>query len=430
VIAHQQRLHNSYNNLGIIYVVRGQFDKAEKAYQDSLAVNQKLVDTEKKPEHVRNLMMTYYNLAELYWRSGQLAKAGNVCRTSLALSQKLFDAYPQVAEYRGGLTASCLALADWHRLTWQTAAEETARSHLTEAEALLDKTYLPLQREAPAYATVTEVQDLLARYHHFAGLLYQVTGRLPQAEAALRKAVAVSEKLARERAAYYVMPWNCALDYGALGNLLGDLGKVDAALAAQDQARVYLEKVVQRIPQQALVRADLCQVQVNRAILSFQDGRYAGVDAALEQALTLDRGQWRHFLEFFRALVRARKTGQDMRPAYREHYAQATTEARTLAATWELSGNAFYVWALVFSLSAEAVAHENTLSPADRDQRAEQYAAQAMGFLTKAHAAGYFRLSARIKQLRQDQELAPLRTRADFRKLRQAVETEIQPDAR
>jgi hypothetical protein len=225
------------------------------------------------------------------------------------------------------------------------------------------------------------------------------------------------------------MPWFAALDELDYGTFLGERGQTETALSRLDRAHERLAKLVQQVPQQALLRDDLCRLWIHRAVLLFQTGHQAEAATALEQAMRFDRGRYRHLLEFFRALTQARGAGQDS-PAYGTYYEQATAEAHTLAATGPLSGNACYVLAMVFTLSAKTVSQETSLPHAERDKRTERYTTEALAFLTKARTAGYFRLPGRIEQLKKDQEFAPLRKRADFHQLVNELMKEIPAGAK
>jgi hypothetical protein len=76
-----------------------------------------------------------------------------------------------------------------------------------------------------------------------------------------------------------------------------------------------------------------------------------------------------------------------------------------------------------FSLASAAVAKDGALpQQVERCQRAEEYAARAVSFLSQARDAGFFKDRAKIALKKQNSDLDPLRARADFRNLAAELE--------
>jgi hypothetical protein len=78
--------------------------------------------------------------------------------------------------------------------------------------------------------------------------------------------------------------------------------------------------------------------------------------------------------------------------------------------------------ACVYSFCCRNVRGEEKIPAADRERLAENYAVQAIQLLRKAAAAGLFKSPAYLEHLRQDIELAPIRSRSDFQNLLREVE--------
>jgi hypothetical protein len=97
---------------------------------------------------------------------------------------------------------------------------------------------------------------------------------------------------------------------------------------------------------------------------------------------------------------------------------RATDEASTLARQEDLHPVNMYNIACVFARSWATADKDTKLAPADRDRLKTRYADSAMQFLHQAVAKGY----QNAPELKSDPDLAPLRSRQDFRKLVQAVE--------
>ena len=87
-----------------------------------------------------------------------------------------------------------------------------------------------------------------------------------------------------------------------------------------------------------------------------------------------------------------------------------------------IPGGILYNLACVYSLAATATRKDAALTPADRHQMAEQYAARAVELLANAHAVGYFTVATKLDRLKQDRDLEALRGRADFQQLLSRLE--------
>jgi hypothetical protein len=74
--------------------------------------------------------------------------------------------------------------------------------------------------------------------------------------------------------------------------------------------------------------------------------------------------------------------------------------------------------ACVFSLASAAAK--------DAGQR-EAHAGQALALFRRAQAAGFFKDRAKIERLKRDSDLAPLRSRQDFRELVAELEAALKP---
>ena len=130
-------------------------------------------------------------------------------------------------------------------------------------------------------------------------------------------------------------------------------------------------------------------------------GRYPEAQKDWQRALELTREGERPTIRLSRTTALAR-SGK---------HVKATKEASTLPETD--NGGALYRLAGVYSLSAAAVAAD----PKERQELAEQYAAQAVKFLASANKNGYFNIPANRAAIQNDADLRALRGRTDFKKL-------------
>jgi hypothetical protein len=101
-------------------------------------------------------------------------------------------------------------------------------------------------------------------------------------------------------------------------------------------------------------------------------------------------------------------------------HAQAAAQARAAIAEARSDGQALYNAACVCAQAAAAASRDESLAKDERTRLAEQYAAQAVAYLLKARAAGWYR-GAAVEHMQKDPDLAPLRDRDDYKELLRSV---------
>jgi eukaryotic-like serine/threonine-protein kinase len=135
--------------------------------------------------------------------------------------------------------------------------------------------------------------------------------------------------------------------------------------------------------------------------------RHADALKDLDRALSLAANANRDWLRGARSLVLVR-TG-----AYR----QAVADAWEVGSKPTAGANIVRDAAHTHAIAAAAVLKDAPLAAAERDRLADQYAARAVQLLSRAAARGLFASAAARAALETDAELAPLRSRPDFKKL-------------
>jgi hypothetical protein len=104
--------------------------------------------------------------------------------------------------------------------------------------------------------------------------------------------------------------------------------------------------------------------------------------------------------------------------AGRGEHARATDEANAVARQQGVGQVTHYNIACVFALSSAAVENDGKLDPSERTRLKAQYAGRAAEFLRQAVAEGF----QSANMLRNDPDLAALRSREDFQRLVREVE--------
>lgn len=187
-IGNQKGMAANYGNLGLIYQIRGQLDKAEQMFN-------KVLDIEKKLGHPDSIANAYEGLGFIHWRHGELDKAEDMYIGALAINEKLGSPRGMASDY-GNLG-----------LVYQT------RGELYKAEEM--------HKKALAINEKIGRQEGMANNYGNLGMIYQMQDKLNKAEEMHKKSLAINEKLGR--------PEGMANQYGNLGMIYHTHGELDRA---------------------------------------------------------------------------------------------------------------------------------------------------------------------------------------------------------
>jgi hypothetical protein len=119
--------------------------------------------------------------------------------------------------------------------------------------------------------------------------------------------------------------------------------------------------------------------------------------------------------------------------AERGHHAGAAESGEKLAALVppknQTSAKALNLYhaACLLSLSSAAAAKSKGLPVPKRKELADRYATRALGLLTDARVAGFFKDPKNIAGFAKDRNFEALRTRADFKEFLQELQSTPQP---
>ncbi len=206
-----QDLARSFNNLAVLYNRRGDDEKAEQTYQRALEIGEKADG----PEHPR-LAYPLNNLAVFYDEKSEYDKARPLYERALAIREKALGAeHPDVARSLSGL-------GSFH---YSKGAYEEAEPLLRRALAIREKT---LGQEHPAVAI--SLNNL--------GRLYHKKGEYAMAESLLRRALEIREKILGPQDA------DVALSLDRLALLYEAQGDVDRAVACRKRAGKINERLL------------------------------------------------------------------------------------------------------------------------------------------------------------------------------------------
>jgi serine/threonine-protein kinase len=446
---YRRHLATSHDRLGNVLVATGQPGPARAEYTQAFNIRQELVRTHPdEADYQNDLAVSHHLLGMSYLRERQWDRAREELSRCIAIRDELLRTHPDGIEYRTGLADAHNNLAivyrglrqlarveeellpvraTWEELLRAAPTNSDYRSHLAtshfnlgvlyadqhrtdEAETSYKKA-LDLQGElVRTHPTVSDYQSKLAHTHHNLGVLYQGTRRPAEAETAYTAAVAINKKLTETHPTVTGYAVDLGKTYCHLGYL--QLSKPQDALDWFEQAVRTHQAVLERQPGHPDARESLRHVHAGRAMSLNQLQRDREALQEWDRAVNLAEGNSPDTWRVRRAVTLAR-VGE---------HAKASAEAAVLANKASLSSDNLYLLARALGRSAAAVLHDEHLAAEARQQLVEDHAARAVSLLRRLHAAGYFKDPARREQLPKDPALAPLRSRADFKDLLQAIE--------
>jgi serine/threonine protein kinase len=322
------------------------------------------------------------NIAQVMTDYGT-AEAGY--REAIQGYEALAKEFPQTAGYRKELARSHYNRGILHLRTGNAAeAEPFFRQAATLYERLIvESPDQPVYRRSLAN-DLNNLGVALRRRHQPAA-----------AAEACRRAIEVRAKLiadfpdSSDRSLNEV---HLAAGYGNLANLVRDEDGPAAALPWYDKAIELLDPIHAR-GQVTTARVFLHNVHWDRAHALMRLGRHADAIKDWQRAIELDEGRDRNRLKLFQDTAREE-----------ERLKAPPPEAGEVPA-----GGRFYAAARLFAAAAGAAAP-------DEQRLSTYYAGRALELLEQARAAGFFRETQRIEELKKDLPLKALGQRPEFQK--------------
>jgi tetratricopeptide (TPR) repeat protein len=256
----------------------GRFDKAESAYQQSMAIEERLASAHPdEAEDRRALAKTQSGMGLSYFFAGRLDKAQASFEQALVVWDHLVANTAHTPEDRHGLAGV------QHRLG-STYGE---KGQYEKADAMLKEAASTYQALAHDYPEVPE-------YRHFLGSIYRALGglylnnmrRADKAEAAHEQARQIFDKLAKEHPDVLEFAHDVGTCYADLAMDAGVAGRLDAALTRSDKAIEILEPVLSRGYIRA--RGFLLDIRVFRASMLAGRGGHARATAEADLVARLE----------------------------------------------------------------------------------------------------------------------------------------------
>jgi serine/threonine-protein kinase len=399
---HQSNLAMVHGALADLYGDTDRPTLAEKAYRKTLEIGQALAEAEPGDPYRQNILAMYYNNFGAFCREmDRQEEAARLYEEAFKIRERLARAYPTELEPQVNLAMSYHNLGNLYG----------ALDRLHDAEDSYHKALDIKEKLAHTHPLVAEYQDALAETYENLGSLYHDTGQLTRAEGFYLKALAIWKELARTHGSAPRHGINLGEITGNLGGLELAKNRPRPALDWFDQSVATLQAVLQQDRGNSEARKHLSHACDGRGQALMRLGRPGEARQSWAQALDLapDRARARLRLAAARTLAQMGK------------HAEATAEARALAAKAPGGEALLYQAACVHAHALAAVRNDAKLPQAEREQCADRYAAGAVELLREAQAAGYFKTSAEVRHLKKDRDLDALRARDDFGKLLQEL---------
>jgi serine/threonine protein kinase/Tfp pilus assembly protein PilF len=380
---HRLALAACHHNLGADLSSQGKLPTAEGHFRQALAIREQLpTEFRADPEYHLDFAAGHSGLSVVLEKLEKPQGAEEQYRKALAILEKLGAENPGAPRYRHER-----AVLHFERgILLKSLGKQPAEAEYRKALAVEE----PLTAEYPAVPTY---RQQLANIHSRLGLLLGEQGRGAEAEKQFRKAVAVWEKLAADFPAEVRFQTALGGDVSNFGALLINYSQPQEALVWLNRAVGILTAAHEQHRSLAEARNSLCNSHANRAIAYQRLGKYGEAIQDWDRAVALDpQGQ--------KSWLRVRRARSLMQAG---RVAEAVAEAGELAKAAQRDAGEICTLAGVYAQASSKLA----------DRSEEEYAARAVELLRRAVKAGY-RNAARIAQ---DPDLAPLRKRADFKKL-------------
>jgi serine/threonine-protein kinase len=348
-------------------------------------------------------------LGHLYANTNQFEPAKDAYAKALSIYQELGLAHADVPDHRDGQAKALHDLGTLHRLR--------THWHPMEAQKFYQQA-LPIREElARTHPQVVEYQDGLATALNALGNLYASALGQPtrRAEAFYEQALPIRERLAHDHPSDADYQERLASTLSALGYVYRVNGKPDQAKESFERALSIRQQIVRIHPDVQSYQDGLVRTLHDLGLFYYNRGQIRQARERLEEALPLaeklaqraevpSRQGTLSQLRLFHAMTLARSG---------EH-SQAAQVADSEVRKPSVSGIELRNAGGVYSLCSAAARTDATILPGDRDQVADKYVARAVESLERAYQSGQFKSQRQLDELKQLQELAPIRSSPRF----------------
>jgi serine/threonine protein kinase/tetratricopeptide (TPR) repeat protein len=269
---------STYNAIGVLLTDTGKPEEAQQALENALAIWQRLADAD--PGNMllqEKLAMTHNNIGNLFDESGTMAAALSACEAAEAIRRKLADANPAVVEYQKALATS---RSNRGRLLANIGNPAEAIKALNSAREILENL-------VDANSKDSDIQRYLAVIHFNSALVFERTRRSAAALAAYETSRAIYQQLTKAHPTVSDYQHGLVVTNQGIALLHAEMRKPAAAQQAYQAAIVACQKLVDANPTVTDFQVELASIHHNQGILLQNTGKLDEAKKEYETALDL-----------------------------------------------------------------------------------------------------------------------------------------------
>lgn len=222
-----------HEKIGHVLQEMGKADEALEWYQKSIAMQEMKFTAETPQEHLKNLAQTYNNLGDLFVKKGNHAAASECYYKAFEIRREFAGIYG-TKEDKIAFTVDCNDLA---QMAEKEGALDVAIDYYLKSLAILEDAI----DETDSLANLSH----LSATYSYIGDVFMRLSKQEEAEHYLQKAHALIHKLANGSDATEPR-FNLAVSYQKLGNIAQAQGDLDRALAYYQKALAIAEALAEQ----------------------------------------------------------------------------------------------------------------------------------------------------------------------------------------
>ena len=314
----QHDLSISYNKIGDAQQAQGDLKAALKSYSNSLAIREHLAQSD--PGNAgwqRDLSISYEKIGDVQLAQGDLQGALKSYSDSLAIAERLAQSYPGNAGWQRDLSVSYDDVGD----------VRVAQGDLKAALKSYSDSLAIRERLATSDPGNAGWQRDLAIAQGTVGTVQQAQGNLPGALKSYSDSLAIAERLAQSYPGNAGWQRDLSVSYDRIGDVQMAQGDLKAALKSYSDDLAIAERLAQSDPGNAGWQRDLSVVygkladayRKSNETVKARDALAAG-RAVIRKLVDQhpDQAQWKEDLAWFDARIAEReKTSPKKKPARR-----------------------------------------------------------------------------------------------------------------
>jgi tetratricopeptide (TPR) repeat protein len=265
-------------NLGDIYRLRGNVEKAHTAYQQSLEIIRRLAEQDPTNRGWQSdLSKSYERVGDVLRDQGDLAGALNSYRDSLAIREKLAKQDPSNASWQSDLSSSYERVGDVLRDQGDLAgALNSYRDSIAIREKLAKQNPSNASWQSDLSSSYEKAGDVLRDRGDWAGVLNLY-----------RDSLAIRERLAKQDPGNAGWQRNLSISYDRVGDGLRERGDLAGALNSHRQSLAIRERLAKQDPGNAGWQRNLSISYETLGDVLRDQGDWAGALNSYRDSLTI-----------------------------------------------------------------------------------------------------------------------------------------------